>query len=71
VVASVKAVACELPAQLELPFSRFSINEIRQVIEQRIVSPSGRRRCGSGCTTTESGRGLIEAGSSRAIQSLS
>ena len=41
-VASVKAVACELPAQLELPFSRFSINEIRQhVIEQRIVESIG------------------------------
>jgi hypothetical protein len=38
VVASVKAVACELPAQLELPFSRFSINEIREyVIEKKIV----------------------------------
>ena len=41
-VASVKAVACELPAQLELPFSRFSINEIRQhVVEQRIVESIG------------------------------
>jgi len=29
-IASVKAVACELPAQLELPFSRFSIEEIRR-----------------------------------------
>jgi transposase len=42
VVASVKAVACELPAQLELPFSRFSINEIREhVIEKKIVESIG------------------------------
>jgi len=42
VVASVKAVACELPAQLELPFSRFSINEIRRhVIENKIVDSIG------------------------------
>lgn len=41
-MASVKAVACELPAQLELPFSRFSINEIRQhVIENKIVDSIG------------------------------
>lgn len=41
-VASVKAVACELPAQLELPFSRFSINEIREhVIEKKIVESIG------------------------------
>ena len=41
-VASVKAVACELPAQLELPFSRFSINEIREhVIERKIVESIG------------------------------
>ena len=37
-VASVKSVACELPAQLELPFSRFSVHDIRRyVIEKRIV----------------------------------
>jgi len=42
VVASIKAVACELPAQLELPFSRFSIEEIRQyVVEQQIVESIG------------------------------
>lgn len=41
-VASVKAVACELPAQMELPFSRFSINDIReQVIEKQIVESIG------------------------------
>ena len=41
-VASIKAVACELPAQLELPFSRFSIEEIRQhVLEQKIVESIG------------------------------
>jgi hypothetical protein len=41
-VASVKALACELPAQLELPFSRFSISEIRQhVIEKNIVESIG------------------------------
>jgi hypothetical protein len=41
-VASVKAVTCELPAQLDLPFSRFSINEIRQyVIENGIVDSIG------------------------------
>ncbi|HEY0140498.1 MAG TPA: IS630 family transposase [Thermoanaerobaculia bacterium] len=37
-IASVKAVACELPAQLKLPFSRFSIEEIRQaVLEKGVV----------------------------------
>ncbi|HYK03139.1 MAG TPA: IS630 family transposase [Thermoanaerobaculia bacterium] len=36
-IASVKAVACELPAQLELPFSRFSIEEIRRVVIERGV----------------------------------
>jgi len=42
VVASVKAVACELPVQLELPFSRFSIREIREhVIEKKIVESIG------------------------------
>ncbi|HUP59346.1 MAG TPA: IS630 family transposase [Thermoanaerobaculia bacterium] len=41
-MASVKAVACELPAQLDLPFSRFSINEIREhVIEKKIVESIG------------------------------
>lgn len=41
-MASVKALACELPAQLELPFSRFSISEIRQhVIEKNIVESIG------------------------------
>ena len=41
-MASVKAVACELPAQLELPLSRFSINEIREhVIEKKIVESIG------------------------------
>jgi hypothetical protein len=38
----VKSIACELPAQLDLPFSRFSIHEIRQhVIEKRIVESIG------------------------------
>jgi hypothetical protein len=38
----VKSIACELPAQLDLPFSRFSIHEIRQrVIEKRIVDSIG------------------------------
>lgn len=33
-----KAIACELPAQLELPFSRFSVYDIRQrVIDKGIV----------------------------------
>jgi hypothetical protein len=42
VVASIKAVACELPCQLDLPFSRFSINEIREhVIEKKIVESIG------------------------------
>jgi hypothetical protein len=36
-IASVKAVACELPAQLELPFSRFSIEEIRRVVIEKGV----------------------------------
>jgi DDE superfamily endonuclease len=36
-MASVKAVACELPAQFELPFSRFSIEEIRRVVIERGV----------------------------------
>lgn len=36
-VASVKAVACEMPAQLELPFSRFSIEEIRRVVIEKGV----------------------------------
>jgi len=36
-MASVKAVACELPAQLELPFSRFSIEEIRRVVLEKGV----------------------------------
>ena len=37
-----KSIACELPAQLDLPFSRFSIHEIRQrVIEKRIVDSIG------------------------------
>jgi hypothetical protein len=36
-MASVKAVACELPAQLELPFSRFSIEEIRRVVIEKGV----------------------------------
>ena len=41
-MASVKAVACELPAQLELPLSRFSIHEIREhVIEKKIVESIG------------------------------
>jgi len=38
----VKSIACELPAQLDLPFSRFSIHEIRQrVIEKRTVDSIG------------------------------
>lgn len=36
-IASVKAIACELPAQLELPFSRFSIEEIRRVVIEKGV----------------------------------
>ena len=37
-----KSIACELPAQLELPFSRFSIHEIRNhVIEKGIVDSIG------------------------------
>jgi hypothetical protein len=36
-IASVKAVACELPAQMELPFSRFSIEEIRRVVIEKGV----------------------------------
>jgi len=41
-IASVKAVACELPAQSELPFSRFSIEEIRRlVIEKGVVEAIG------------------------------
>ena len=37
-----KAIACELPAQLELPFSRFSLEEIRQyVIDKQIVESIG------------------------------
>lgn len=36
-MASVKAVACEMPAQLELPFSRFSIEEIRRVVIEKGV----------------------------------
>jgi hypothetical protein len=42
VIAAVKAVACELPVQLKLPFSRFSINEIRaHVIDKQIVESIG------------------------------
>jgi len=42
VVASVKAIACELPAQRDLPFSRFSINDLREhVIENKIVESIG------------------------------
>lgn len=41
-IASVKAIACELPAQLELPFSRFSVSEVRQaVLEKGIVDEIG------------------------------
>lgn len=41
-MATVKAVACELPAQLELPFSRFSINDIREhLIEKKVVESIG------------------------------
>ena len=41
-VATVKAVACELPAQMELPFSRFSINDIREhLIEKKVVESIG------------------------------
>lgn len=41
-VATVKAVACEMPAQLELPFSRFSINDIREhLIEKKVVESIG------------------------------
>jgi hypothetical protein len=36
-IASIKAIACELPAQLALPFSRFSIDEIRQAVLARGV----------------------------------
>jgi transposase len=36
-IAAVKAIACELPAQLDLPFSRFSIEEIRQAVLARGV----------------------------------
>lgn len=37
-----KSVACELPAQLDLPFSRFSIHDIREhVLEKRIVESIG------------------------------
>src|SRR5215212_9298461 len=36
-MASVKAVACELPAQFDLPFSRFSIEEIRRVVIEKGV----------------------------------
>lgn len=36
-IASVKAVACEMPAQLELPFSRFSIEQIRRVVIEKGV----------------------------------
>ena len=41
-VASVKSIACELPAQLDLPFSRFSVHDIRQqVLDKRIVKSIG------------------------------
>jgi transposase len=36
-VASVKAIACELPAQMKLPFSRFSVEEIRRVVIEKGV----------------------------------
>ncbi len=37
-----KAIACELPAQLDLPFSRFSIHDIREhVLRKRIVESIG------------------------------
>jgi transposase len=36
-IASVKAVACELPPQWELPFSRFSFEQIRRVVIEKGV----------------------------------
>ena len=39
-IASIKAVACELPAQLDLPFSRFSIEEVRRAVVERGVVES-------------------------------
>jgi len=39
-IASIKAVACELPAQLDLPFSRLSIEEVRRTVVERGVVES-------------------------------
>jgi hypothetical protein len=41
-MASVESVACEVPAQLDLPFSPFSIEEIRRVVIEKGVVEARR-----------------------------
>lgn len=64
-MASVKVMACELPAQLELSLSRFSINEIREhMIEKKIVESIGTTTLWKWLHEDGSDRGRIGHGSS-------
>ena len=70
VVVQVKALACELPATLGLPLSRFSVADVAQYVRRPGWSRrSATARSGAGSMKTRSVRGSIAVGSFRAIRS--
>lgn len=75
VVAEVKALACELPADTGTPLARWSCPELAaEAISRRIVTSSHRcrrRRCAVGWPATRSSRGSTARGSSRATRTSS
>ena len=71
VVVEVKALACELPSQRQVPLARWSVPEItRHAVESGLVPASAIRPSGAGFTKTPFGLGNTAAGFSRAIQTL-
>ena len=44
IVVAVKALACELPSELGLPLSRFSMSEIKQEVVRRGLVLGGRSK---------------------------
>ena len=65
----IKALACELPAMLDLPLSRFSVADVARCARQSgQVGRISDSTVGGGCMRTRSVLGSIAAGSFRAIR---
>ena len=63
IVVEINALACELPSQRNLPFSRFSHAEIaREAVRAGILPPSAAPRFGVGSALTLSNPGLTGVG---------